>query len=100
LDWVQKYIGLVGGDKDAVSVWGLSAGGGSILHHLTAYGGSKNEAALFQRVALWSTAFQWAYDRNGTLEDTFLNFTTKAKYPGDAAGALKCLRKADANTLR
>ena len=28
LDWVQKYIGLFGGDKDHVTILGHSAGGG------------------------------------------------------------------------
>lgn len=77
LDWVQKYIGQVRGDKTAVSLWGLSAGGGSILHHLTAYGGTSNESPLFDRAALWSTSFQWSYDRAGVLQETFENFTER-----------------------
>ncbi|KFZ23475.1 hypothetical protein V502_02048 [Pseudogymnoascus sp. VKM F-4520 (FW-2644)] len=99
LDWVQRYIGQVGGDKHAVNAWGLSAGAGSIVHHLTAYGGTKDEAPLFHRAALWSTAFQWSYDRKGSLEDKFLDFTEEADCPRDAAGALECLRNADPDTL-
>ena len=99
LDWVQKYIGKLGGDNSSVNVWGLSAGGGSILHHLTAYGGAKDEAPLFQRAAMWSTAFQWAYDRTGVLQETFNNFTSAADCE-DAADPLQCLRKADNDTLR
>lgn len=98
LDWVQRYIGLVGGDKKSVSAWGLSAGAGSILHHLTAYGGSKtDEAPLFERAAMWSPAFQWGYDRAGALEETFHNFTTKAKC--SSSNALKCLKKASTHDL-
>ena len=99
LDWVQKYIGQIGGDNNSVSVWGLSAGAGSILHHLTAYGGAKKEAPLFQRAVMWSTAFQWAYDRTGSLLDTFSKFTSAANC-ADANNALQCLRKADNDTLR
>lgn len=99
LDWVQKYIGQIGGDNSSVSVWGLSAGGGSILHHLTAYGGTRKEAPLFQRAVMWSTAFQWAYDRTGSLQETFSNFTSAANC-ADANDALQCLRKADNDTLR
>lgn len=101
LDWVQKYIGQIGGDTSSISLWGLSAGGGSILHHLTAYGGTKDEAPLFHRAAMWSTTFQWAYDRTGALEETFDTFATAAAC-GDADDALRCLRELelDDDTLR
>ncbi|PSN60795.1 acetylcholinesterase precursor [Corynespora cassiicola Philippines] len=39
LEWVQEHIHLFGGDKNRVTVMGESAGGGSIAHQLTAYGG-------------------------------------------------------------
>jgi carboxylesterase type B len=41
LEWVQKYIHLFGGDPDRVTIIGESAGGGSIMHQITAYGGQK-----------------------------------------------------------
>ena len=41
LEWVQKHIHLFGGDKSRVTVFGESAGGGSIMHQITAYGGRK-----------------------------------------------------------
>lgn len=97
LDFVQKYIGSVGGDKEAVSVWGLSAGAGSISHHLTAFGGSGG-SPHFKTAALFSPAFQWAYDRKNTLQETFLNFTSAASCPRDAAKALSCLRKLDTDS--
>ncbi|KAL5447840.1 hypothetical protein PMIN07_001888 [Paraphaeosphaeria minitans] len=50
LEWVQKNIHLFGGDKDRVTVFGESAGGGSIMHQITAYGGSKGPAPFQQAV--------------------------------------------------
>ncbi|KAF2018367.1 acetylcholinesterase precursor [Aaosphaeria arxii CBS 175.79] len=48
LEWVKKNIHLFGGDPDRVTVFGESAGGGSIMHQITAYGGSQGPAP-FQR---------------------------------------------------
>ncbi|KAJ5083042.1 hypothetical protein N7532_012085 [Penicillium argentinense] len=56
LDWVYKNIHLFGGDPSRVTVMGESAGGGSILHQITAYGGKKGPAP-FQQAILQSPAW-------------------------------------------
>ncbi|KAL9634627.1 MAG: hypothetical protein Q9204_002921, partial [Flavoplaca sp. TL-2023a] len=94
LQWIQDHIHLVGGDMTKVSAWGESAGAGSIMHHLTAFGGTQHP--LFSRAVLQSPAFQPKFDRKGDLEATFQNFTALANCAGEG---LACLRAASAEIL-
>ena len=95
LQWIQDYIGLVGGDPTQVSAWGESAGAGSILHQLVAFGGTQDP--LFSKAVIQSPAFQLLFDRKGSLEQTFQNFTQLA---GCSGQGVVCLRAASADTLK
>ncbi|KAL8994964.1 MAG: hypothetical protein Q9169_005205 [Polycauliona sp. 2 TL-2023] len=94
LQWIQSYISLLGGDKTQVSAWGESAGAGSILHQLVAFGGTQDP--LFSRAVLQSPAFNIAFDRKGKLEQTFQKYATLA---GCAGQSVACLRAASPETL-
>ena len=94
LQWIQDYIGLLGGDKSQVSAWGESAGAGSIFHQLVSFGGTQDP--LFSKAVMQSPAFELLFDRKGTLEQTFQNFTALA---GCAGQGVACLRAASAETL-
>ena len=49
LQWVQKYIGLFGGNASQVTISGQSAGGGSVMLQSMAYGGYLGDS-LFSNV--------------------------------------------------
>jgi carboxylesterase type B len=79
LDWVQKNIQKFGGDSERITVFGQSAGAGSIMHQITSYAGLRTPP--FQKAILQSPGFQpypgnWEQDQ---LLQTFLadlNVTT------------------------
>ncbi|KAH8730394.1 Alpha/Beta hydrolase protein [Phaeosphaeriaceae sp. PMI808] len=69
LKWVNKHIQQFGGDPGHVTLGGASAGGGSVVLQLTAYGGRND--GLFHAAAAESAAFpplrdvnnsQWQFD--------------------------------------
>lgn len=69
LKWVQNHIQQFGGDPSHVTLGGASAGGGSVVLQLTAYGGRDDK--LFHAAVAESAAFpplrdvnssQWQYD--------------------------------------
>ena len=49
LQWTQQYIHKFGGNASDVTVLGESAGGGIIMHSITAYGGDR-DPPLFHKV--------------------------------------------------
>lgn len=51
LEWIQENIHLFGGDADRVTVFGESAGGGSIMYQITAFGGLKGPAPFARAIA-------------------------------------------------
>jgi carboxylesterase type B len=95
--WVQSYAPLFGGDKDNVSAWGESAGGGSLVHHLVFEGGKMDP--LFKRAVVQSPAFDPQWDRRGKLEGDFQRFAAAAGCGAssitDKVGCLRGATEAD-----
>ncbi|KAG6372185.1 Alpha/Beta hydrolase protein [Boletus reticuloceps] len=66
LQWVQDHIGLFGGDKAHVTIWGESAGAGSVLQHIVANGGN-TQPPLFHAAIVSSTYLPPQYYYNDRL---------------------------------
>lgn len=61
-EWIAKYIGKFGGSPSRITALAESAGGSSMMHHITAYGGQ--EAAPFNQAIILSPAYQ--FNLNGS----------------------------------
>ncbi|KFY30373.1 hypothetical protein V493_01959 [Pseudogymnoascus sp. VKM F-4281 (FW-2241)] len=98
LIWTNKYIKQFGGDPKNVSIWGQSAGGGSVVAQVIANGGKTNPP-LFSRALASSPFWPKAYKYNEPEAQNL--YDTMAKLTGCAGkNSLACLKAVDVQTLR
>ncbi|PBK78742.1 alpha/beta-hydrolase [Armillaria solidipes] len=98
LQWVQEHIAKFGGDPGRVTIWGESAGAGSVLQQVIANDG-KTFPPLF-RAAITSSSFlpsQYAF--NDVVPEFLYNSVVSRTNCTSAANPLACLRNADVNVL-
>ncbi|KAF7350386.1 Carboxylic ester hydrolase [Mycena venus] len=99
LRWVREHISKFGGDPSKVTIWGESAGAGSVLLQMIANNGN-TEPQLF-RGAISSSNYlgsQYAYD-DPIPESLYSEVVAQTNCTG-AADSMACLRAADAGTLQ
>ncbi|PSN63161.1 alpha/beta-hydrolase [Corynespora cassiicola Philippines] len=98
LDWIQKYIHHFGGDKSNVTIWGQSAGGGSVIAQTIATG--NRGKGLFKK-ALSSSPFwpkTYPYD-DPEIEKLYERVVEDVGCKG-TADEIQCLKDADLQALR
>ncbi|KAH8589390.1 carboxylesterase [Bisporella sp. PMI_857] len=98
LKWTQKYIHKFGGDPRNVTIQGQSAGGGSVISQVIAHGGKTNPPLFSKALAsspFWPKTYKYDAPEAQDIYDTF------ARLAGcSGPESLKCLKKADLQTLR
>jgi carboxylesterase type B len=96
LKWVQKYIAEFGGDPTSVSIWGQSAGAGSVVAQVI---GRKHNPPLFKRALASSPYWPKTYAYNSpeaqALYDTMANLTGCA-----GPNSLQCLKTTNLSVLQ
>ncbi|XP_043467863.1 uncharacterized protein LOC122502062 [Leptopilina heterotoma] len=98
LKWVQENIESFGGDKNRVTLFGISSGSSSVHYHTL----SKASDGLFHQYILQSgTALSnWAYRDSSKIFQTVKKIANFVSCPTKSTKILmNCLRKTDANDL-
>lgn len=98
LHWLQENIAAFGGDASKVTIWGESAGAGSVGWHLTAYNG--RDDGLFRAGIMESgNPVNYQSYRDSTTYQPYYDNVTMLVGCANATDTLECLRHVPYETL-
>ncbi|KAF4596849.1 hypothetical protein EYR40_007461 [Pleurotus pulmonarius] len=99
LKWVQKHINKFGGDPKHVTIWGQSAGGGSVLQQVIAHNGRTNPP-LFRAAMSSSTYLPSQHHFDDPVPENIYSIVVSTAGCANAADPLTCLRASNTTTLQ
>ncbi|KAG9530030.1 carboxylesterase, partial [Aureobasidium melanogenum] len=98
LEWTHKYISTFGGDPKNVTIWGQSAGGGSVVAQVIAQNGRTNPPLFSKALAsspFWPKTYKYNAPQAQALYDSLAGLTGCS-----GPDSLQCLKAVDVQTIR
>ena len=98
LEWTHKYISAFGGDPKNVTIWGQSAGGGSVVAQVIAQNGRTSPPLFPKALAsspFWPKTYKYNAPQGQALYDSLANLTGCS-----GPDSLQCLKTVDVQTIR